>query len=139
METTIDDSGGSRGHGGNEVYSSRSPSNSASEKVKDIYNTDGKLGSVNGGIYGQIPSRLPTHRQVVEIPFLIHRDRPPKWISGINRSTTCRDILLSLVRAAHTNSNPNSESKSLLYTETDVFLGKLVLVEEWKGVVKPLR
>ena len=139
METTINDSGGSRGHGGNEIYSSRSPAASSTSQVKDIYNTDGKLGSVNGGIYGKTLNHPSTHRQVVEIPFLIHRDRPPKWISGINRSTTCRDILLSLVRAAHSSSKANPESQTLLYTETDVFLGKLVLVEEWKGVVKPLR
>ena len=139
METTINDSGGSRGHGGNEIYSSRSPSHSGTNQVKDIYNTDGKLGSVNGGIYGQISAHSSKQRQVVEIPFLIQRDRPPKWISGINRSTTCRDILLSLVRAAQTSAKANSDSQTLLYSEADVFLGKLVLVEEWKGVVKPLR
>ena len=139
METTINDSGGSRGHGGNEIYSSRSPAASSTSQIKDIYNTDGKLGSVNGGIYGKTPNHSSTHRQVVEIPFWLHRDRPSKWISGINRSTTCRDILISLVRASHKSSQKNPSTSSLLYTEADVFQGKLVLVEEWKGVVKPLR
>ena len=133
MATAISDSGGGGGHRGSEIYSSRSPSIPASLPIKDIYNTEGKLGSVNGDIYGK--TQLPMSRHVVEIPFWLNRDRPPKWISGINRTTSCRDILLSLVRASHNNST----SHALLYTEDDVFLGKLVLVEEWKGVVKPLR
>ena len=139
MATPISDSGGGGGHRGSEIYSHRSPSVPSSIPIKDIYNTGGKLGSINGDIYGKIPPQVPNARQVVEIPFWLNRDKPPKWISGINRSTTCRDILLSIVSASHSNSNTDSTSQALLYSETDVFLGKLVLVEEWKGVVKPLR
>ena len=139
MATAINDSGGG-GPGGNEEYHSRSHSSTVNGRIKDTYNTEGKLGSADGGsIYGKLPSQDIASRQIVEIPFWIQRDRPPKWISGINRSTTCRDVLLSIVRASHTNSKINPSSQALLYTEADVLHGKLVLVEEWKGVVKPLR
>ena len=57
MATPISDSGGGGGHRGNDIYSSRSPSVPSNIPIKDIYNTDGKLGSINGGIYGK------THHQ----------------------------------------------------------------------------
>ena len=138
MATEINDSGGG-GRRGSGIYSSRSTSLQDNGRSQDVYNTNGKLGSTNGSIYGKARSRESMPGQVVEIPFWLHRDRPSKWISGINRSTTCRDILISLVRASHKSSQKNPSTSSLLYTEADVFQGKLVLVEEWKGVVKPLR
>ena len=36
---------------------------------------------------------------VVEIPFHVHRDKPPKWVSGIDDRTSCSDILMSLAGA----------------------------------------
>ena len=138
MATEIDDSGGGEARG-SEISFRKTPSISENGKTKDIYNTEGKFGSVNCGIYGKSSFKEFTPKHVVEVPFWLNRDRPPKWISGINRTTTCCDILLSLVRASHSNSKAPSASHALLYTEADVFAGKLVLVEEWKGVVKPLR
>ena len=138
MATAIDDSGGGEKKGSG-IYFRKTPSIPENGQIKDIYNTEGKLGSVNSGIYGKTPIKESMSKNVVEIPFWLNRDRPPKWISGINRSTTCRDILLSIVKASHSNSKTNTTSQTLLYTDTDVFAGKLVLVEEWKGVVKPLR
>ena len=138
MATAIDDSGGGEKRGSG-VYFRKTPSLAENGQIKDIYNTEGKLGSVNSSIYGKTATKDSAPKQMVEIPFWLNRDRPPKWISGINRTTTCRDILVSIVKASHSSSKSNTTSQSLLYTETDVFAGKLVLVEEWKGVVKPLR
>ena len=65
--------------------------------------------------------------QVVEIPFWLYPDKP-KWVSGIRSHTTCRDILLSLVRS----------DSNKMFEESDVFEKRLVLVEQWRGVEKPL-
>ena len=68
----------------------------------------------------------------VEIPFWIHRDKPPKWVSGIGLNTSCHDVLMSLASAVK---NPNGEP---IFNQDDVVAKRLVLVEEWRGVVKPL-
>ena len=49
----------------------------------------------------------PAAELVVEIPFWLYPDKP-KWVSGIRSHTTCRDILLSLVRS---DSNKMFEEK----------------------------
>jgi Ras association domain-containing protein 9/10 len=65
--------------------------------------------------------------QMVEIPFWLYPEKP-KWVSGIRSHTTVRDILLSLVR---------SDSKAT-FDESDVREKRLFLVEQWRGVEKPL-
>ncbi|XP_040571466.1 ras association domain-containing protein 10 isoform X2 [Lepeophtheirus salmonis] len=55
-----------------------------------------------------------------EIPFWVN-DRQ-KWVSGITKSTTCADIISSLLDA---------ENKSIP-------LEQLAIVEHWKGVQRPL-
>ena len=141
MASAIDDSGGGEGRGkGHHDLLNESLYETNNDGF--LQNTDAKEKTIAGieRIYGSTKSsKLP----VVEIPFWLHRDRPPKWISGINRSTTCRDILLSLVKSAASKPPPLNAggipAQNLLYTEADVYDGKLVLVEEWRGVVKPLR
>ena len=65
--------------------------------------------------------------QMVEIPFWLYPEKP-KWVSGIRGHTSVRDILLSLVR---------SDSKAT-FDENDVREKRLFLVEQWRGVEKPL-
>ena len=68
-----------------------------------------------------------TVEQIVEIPFWLYPDKP-KWVSGIRAHTTVRDILLSLVRS----------DSNKMFDEKDVRDKRLVLVEQWRGVEKPL-
>ena len=95
-----------------------------------------------------------------EIPFWVH-DRP-KWVSGINKTTTCQDVLHALVLAerlrergankgASTGSAPSSqqpvadsgsgskkkEAKEEEVASREISKG-LVLVEQWRGVERPL-
>ena len=65
--------------------------------------------------------------QVVEIPFWLYPDKP-KWVSGIRSRTTVGDILMSLVRS----------DSNKLFEESDVRDKRLVLVEQWRGVERPL-
>ena len=75
---------------------------------------------------------------MAEIPFWFH-DRP-KWVSGIGRSTTCQDVLHSLVRAhvekkkSAGSANPPSSCEADLRQASM----QLVLVEQWRGVERPL-
>ena len=66
-----------------------------------------------------------------EIPFWFH-DRP-KWVSGINRHTTCQDILHSLVKAHADKSKRPVEDEAIKATTQ-----QLALVEQWRGVERPL-
>ena len=89
-----------------------------------------------------------------EIPFWVH-DRP-KWVSGIGKSTTCQDVLHSLVLAERKAANagkpglslPKSsannsgslsrkESKGEDSSAREISKG-LALVEQWRGVERPL-
>ena len=83
---------------------------------------------------------------MAEIPFWFH-DRP-KWVSGIGRSTTCQDILHSLVRA-HAEKKKSSRGAAAgeaaggsnsASSETDIRRTsmQLALVEQWRGVERPL-
>ncbi len=58
----------------------------------------------------------------MEIPVWLrsHADRP-KWVSGIQASTTCGDVLASVLRNV-----------------ADLNLSEYVLVEQWRGVERPL-
>ena len=83
-----------------------------------------------------------------EIPFWVH-DRP-KWVSGITKSTTCQDVLHALVLAERKGganksaigasgdtSNPKKkEAKDS--TEAKEYSKALALVEQWRGVERPL-
>ena len=84
-----------------------------------------------------------------EIPFWVH-DRP-KWVSGITKSTTCQDVLHALVlaerkgganksaigTASGDTSNPKKkEAKDS--TEAKEYSKALALVEQWRGVERPL-
>jgi hypothetical protein len=86
---------------------------------------------VNASLYASTLERAKNDRksveQIVEIPFWLYPDKP-KWVSGIRAHTTCRDILLSLVRS----------DSNKMFDESDVVDKKLVLVEQWRGVEKPL-
>ena len=54
---------------------------------------------------------------VVEIPFHVHRDKPPKWVSGIDDRTSCSDILMSLAGAVR-----NSDGEAVFrYGQYDIF------------------
>ena len=56
---------------------------------------------------------------VVEIPFHVHRDKPPKWVSGIDDRTSCSDILMSLAGAVR-----NSDGEAVFrYGQYTTFLG----------------
>ena len=138
MATAIDDSGGG-GRRGNGIYYSKSPNRTRIRQISKNSNGEDKTGSAISSIYANKTLNDSMSRTIVEIPVWLHRDKPPKWISGINRNTTCRDILLSLVKASNPSTNDALASQPLLYTKADVYIGKLVLVEEWRGVVKPLR
>ena len=80
---------------------------------------------------------------MAEIPFWFH-DRP-KWVSGIGRSTTCQDVLHSLLRAhvekkkssrnANEAASSNSASSEADLRQTSM---QLALVEQWRGVERPL-
>ena len=81
---------------------------------------------------------------MAEIPFWFH-DRP-KWVSGIGRSTTCQDILHSLVRA-HLQKRKSSRDAAAAGgggeaagAEADIRRTsmQLALVEQWRGVERPL-
>ncbi len=63
----------------------------------------------------------------VEIPFWL-QDRP-KWVSGITRHTTCSDVIASLVKAHGDGRDEDA---------VDAVAGQLVLVEQWRGVERPL-
>lgn len=66
---------------------------------------------------------------MAEIPFWICEHQ--KWVSGITKHTTCQDVVLSLVRA----------ERDLLAKPKDSIgetSAKYVLVEQWRGVEKPL-
>ena len=78
------------------------------------------------------PGRGAGGGAAVEIPFYVHRDKPPKWVSGIGPATTCADVLMSLASAVR-----NSDGEAI-FSRRDVSLNRLFLVEEWRGVVKPL-
>ncbi len=69
-----------------------------------------------------------------EIPFWFH-DRP-KWVSGIGRSTTCQDVLHSLVKS-HVEKRERSAGS---VSEADIrhTCQQLALVEQWRGVERPL-
>ncbi len=67
-----------------------------------------------------------------EIPFWFH-DRP-KWVSGISRSTTCQDVLHSLLRAHAAKTQGQQRSAD----EVRSAAKQLVLVEQWRGVERPL-
>ena len=82
-----------------------------------------------------------------EIPFWFH-DRP-KWVSGINKHTTCQDILHSLVRAHVDKSSAATGRRATTTTTTTTTTtisdsdvkrtaGQLALVEQWRGVERPL-
>ncbi|TRY74052.1 hypothetical protein TCAL_14143 [Tigriopus californicus] len=68
---------------------------------------------------------------MAEIPFWFH-DRP-KWVSGITKYTTCQDVLHSLVRSHVVKSR-----KKLAEAEIKATSQQLVLVEQWRGVERPL-
>ena len=89
-----------------------------------------------------------------EIPFWVH-DRP-KWVSGITKSTTCQDVLHALVLAERkgganksaiaASSGDNSKTAALNpkkkeakdSTEAKEYSKALALVEQWRGVERPL-
>ena len=81
---------------------------------------------------------------MAEIPFWFH-DRP-KWVSGIGRSTTCQDILHSLLRAhvekkrSSRNAGGEAASSSSASCEAEIRQTsmQLALVEQWRGVERPL-
>lgn len=58
-----------------------------------------------------------------EIPIYIRSQESPKWVSGIERSTTCQDILESVLRSK---------------VGPDADLNHYTLVEHWRGVERPL-
>jgi len=72
-------------------------------------------------------SNRKIRKDVVEIPFWLFPDKP-KWVSGVQPHTTCHDILLSLIRSDPTKT----------FFEDEVRCGHLVLLEQWRGVEKPL-
>ena len=99
---------------------------------------------------------------MAEIPFWVH-DRP-KWVSGISKSTTCQDVLQSLVlaerksgktpalppsssgsaglgvsqhQAQQSKENSRTTGKDQELTPKEVSKG-LALVEQWRGVERPL-
>jgi len=76
-------------------------------------------------LYGESTKRV--RKDVVEIPFWLYPDKP-KWVSGVQPHTTCHDILLSLIRSDPTKT----------FSEDEVHCGHLVLLEQWRGVEKPL-
>ena len=53
---------------------------------------------------------------VVEIPFHVHRDKPPKWVSGIDDRTSCSDVLMSLAGAVR-----NSDGEAVFRYEQYVY------------------
>ncbi len=62
-----------------------------------------------------------------EIPVHIRsRGGRPKWVSGVGAATTCDEVLRSLLAAA--------EGPYSLASKDDEF----VLVEQWRGVERPL-
>lgn len=67
-----------------------------------------------------------------EIPFWVH-DRP-KWVSGITKSTTCADVLQALVIAERKSKKELSEPPE----EAREISKNLALVEQWRGVERPL-
>ena len=76
---------------------------------------------------------------MAEIPFWFH-DRP-KWVSGINKHTTCQDILHSLVRAhVDKSSTATGGGNKGRLSDYDVkrTANQLALVEQWRGVERPL-
>lgn len=80
---------------------------------------------------------------MAEIPFWVH-DRP-KWVSGITKSTTCQDVLHSLVlaerRANKSSSGDTKKKKEANQDEANVakeVSRGLALVEQWRGVERPL-
>ncbi|TRY73414.1 hypothetical protein TCAL_14659 [Tigriopus californicus] len=75
-------------------------------------------------IYQKLPSSARGESgSDFEIPIYIRSQESPKWVSGIDRSTTCHDILESVLR-------------SKIGTEAD--LNQFTLVEHWRGVERPL-
>lgn len=74
-----------------------------------------------------VETKIKIHKDVVEIPFWLFPDKP-KWVSGVQPHTTCQDILMSLVRSDPTKS----------FSEHEVRDRHLVLLEQWRGVEKPL-
>jgi len=68
---------------------------------------------------------------MAEIPFWFH-DRP-KWVSGISRTTTCQDVLHSLVRA-HLQKQKQEDAAG----DAKAAAQQLALVEQWRGVERPL-
>ena len=71
--------------------------------------------------------RKGVDQAVVEIPFWLYPEKP-KWVSGIRSRTTVGDILMSLVRS----------DSNKMFEESDVRDKRLVLVEQWRGVERPL-
>jgi hypothetical protein len=70
-----------------------------------------------------------------EIPFWFH-DRP-KWVSGIGRTTTCQDILHSLVRS-HCEKKAKVTGSTASEADIRHTSLQLALVEQWRGVERPL-
>ena len=61
---------------------------------------------------------------VVEIPFHVHRDKPPKWVSGIDDRTSCSDILMSLAGAVR-----NSDGEAVFRYEQYTTFFRLIILK----------
>ena len=80
-------------------------------------------GSSTAALAGSGTSALAGSGDLLEIGVWV--DGAQKWVSGLNRRTTCHDLIRALLRA-----------QDIPATDADVI--NHVIVEKWKKVERPL-
>ena len=106
-----------------------------------------------GKLRHQNPLSSSTHQLSVkkedhaEVPVIV--DEETKWISGVNKNTTCRDIITVILKRNNQHYKVNKTILRVLlinllciqltfyHQESDVH--KYILCERWKKVDRPLR